>query len=138
MRHRNQQKTKILADVKVITRRVGRNSGSLPKITAPRGIALLLIVAVYSIIAVILNSIRVITSPILLNLWTIRSISTSIIYAFLKNSVTQTTIADTVICICGNQEPDTSGKRKTKFQTFLTEKWTIIARKLIKERGKKG
>jgi len=65
------------------------SSGSASKVTAIQSLVFLLIIAVDSIIAMILDSVWVVTRSALRDLSTISSISTSIVYVLLKYWVTQ-------------------------------------------------
>lgn len=85
---------------KGLTRGSLRSRGSACEITAPLSLTLLLEIAVDSIIAVILYSVRTVTGTTLKDRRTVSSSSTSIIQCLLKDLITHPVLAYAVNSTC--------------------------------------
>jgi len=87
-----------------LTRWVLAWGGSTRKITASLSLTLSLEIAINSIVAVILHSVRLETCSILKNRGTISSCTTCVIYSFLKSLITHTIFTYTVKSTCSRPE----------------------------------
>jgi len=109
-----------------LTRWILAWGGSTSKITASLSLTLSLEIAINSIVAVILHSVRLETCSILENRGTVSSSTTCIIYSFLKSLITHTIFTYTVKGTCSrkkNAKNENRNRRRTvsplKIQSFL-------------------